>query len=728
MIGQTVGKYRVEERIGRGGMGTVYRAVDETLRREVAIKVLNSELNDPEVAKRFRAEAITVARLNHAGIATVYELFEHDGQWLMVMEFVRGETLERLIERAGPLSAERAADLCMQALAALTHAHGLGVVHRDLKPANLMLTEAGAVKIMDFGIARVSGSEHLTSAGFMMGTPAYMAPEQVLGHEVDARTDLYAMGVVLYRLTTAKLPFKGETPFALAQSQVNDPPTPIRTAREGLPAWLEQVLFRALAKAPGDRFQTALEFREVLKRCLAGLPIDPQFDAMAPTGMIRTPVGLPTGALGMSPPGSSGAIAAPPGTAGSPLGMTEAAVAPTGHHSTAGYQSTLPTMSVSTAQTMMAASTTGASPSAPTTMAPSPSGAMPMAAGGSGAIQASGAIPTGTGAMAQNPATGTVAAAPPKPAAGAKRTPNTMMIGIAAGVIVVAIAGWLMLRHGGAPPPAPVAVTPPAPTDASTQTAANAPTATGTNPGSTTPANPATVTPPGTAAAPNGGSSPASSTPPATQTATGTGAAANSTNPSATAPGSTTSPATGGSAAPGTTGTSPSAGARGATTTPGGAPGAPAATGARADAGRATTGRGNPADAADALIVFSDAKLLTFDGRKGKDQDVIIHFGGGQITVVPKKGGAAIVQVPYKRVAKATYAHAKDPKWDTSLFGLPDNPDIPGFMRGTRNWLVLQWKSDYVAMYLSDANVADVLQTFEARTGLKIDRPSDGGR
>src|SRR3954469_7699599 len=166
MIGQTLGKYRVIDRIGRGGMGTVYRAVDDTLHRDVAIKILNTGLNDPEVAKRFRAEAITVARLNHPGIATVYELFEHDGQWLMVMEFVRGETLERLIERAGPLSAERAADLCTQALAALTHAHGLGVVHRDLKPANLMLTDGGAVKIMDFGIARVSGSEHLTSAGF----------------------------------------------------------------------------------------------------------------------------------------------------------------------------------------------------------------------------------------------------------------------------------------------------------------------------------------------------------------------------------------------------------------------------------------------------------------------------------------------------------------------------------------------------------------------------------
>ena len=220
MIGQTVGKYRIEERVGRGGMGTVYRAVDDTLQRDVAIKVLNSDVNDAEVARRFRAEAVTVARLNHPGIATVYELFEHDGRWMMVMEFVRGVTLEQLIDRSGPLSAERAADLCLQALDALSHAHSLGVVHRDLKPANLMLTGTGAVKIMDFGIARVSGTEHLTSDGFTMGTPAYMAPEQVLGLNVDARADLYAMGLVLYRLTTAQLPFKGETPFALAQSQV----------------------------------------------------------------------------------------------------------------------------------------------------------------------------------------------------------------------------------------------------------------------------------------------------------------------------------------------------------------------------------------------------------------------------------------------------------------------------------------------------------------------------
>src|SRR6476620_972423 len=289
MVGQNIGKYHVEDRLGRGGMGTVYRAIDETLHREVAIKVLNAELNDPEVAKRFRAEAITVARLSHPGIATIYELFQHDGQWLMVMEFVRGETLERVAESMGGLSPQRAAEFCMQALTALAHAHSMGVIHRDLKPANLMMTESGAVKIMDFGIARVSGSEHLTSAGFMMGTPAYMAPEQVLGHEIDARADLYALGVVFYRLTTEKLPFKGDTPFAMVQSQVNDPPTPIVLLRSDLPTWADQVVQRALAKAPADRFQSAVEFYEAFSRCLAGLPMAATYNPSGPTELLHTP-------------------------------------------------------------------------------------------------------------------------------------------------------------------------------------------------------------------------------------------------------------------------------------------------------------------------------------------------------------------------------------------------------------------------------------------------------
>ena len=297
MVGQNMGKYRVIDRVGRGGMGTVFRAVDDTLNREVAIKILNAELNDPEVARRFRAEAVTVARLNHPGIATIFELFQHEGQWMMVMEFVRGETLEHLVERQGPLSPQRAADLTMQALAALAHAHRMGVVHRDLKPANVMITESGAVKIMDFGIARVAGSEHLTHAGFLMGTPAYMAPEQVTGGEIDARTDLYSMGVVFYYLVSGRLPFKGDNPIAMAQSRVNDKPIPVAQVREGLPAWIEPLIERALSKPAEERFQSADQFREALRRGLAGLPMEtlsglsllPELIATTPPGTVAIP-------------------------------------------------------------------------------------------------------------------------------------------------------------------------------------------------------------------------------------------------------------------------------------------------------------------------------------------------------------------------------------------------------------------------------------------------------
>ena len=238
MIGTTVGKYRIVDKLGRGGMGTVYKAVDQTLDREVAIKVLNPDLTDADVLKRFRAEAVTLARLNHPGIATIYELHhQQDDELLMVMEFVRGETFHDLADRLGPLAPPQAAHLCMQVLDALGHAHRGGVVHRDLKPANLMITDGGAVKVMDFGIARVLGSEHFTHGGYMMGTPAYMAPEQVLGREIDGRADLYSVGVVLYRLLTGHLPFKADTAISMVQMQISEPPTPIVTFRPDLPAW-----------------------------------------------------------------------------------------------------------------------------------------------------------------------------------------------------------------------------------------------------------------------------------------------------------------------------------------------------------------------------------------------------------------------------------------------------------------------------------------------------------
>ena len=296
MIGRTVGKYRIVERLGRGGMGTVYKAIDETLDREVAIKVLNADLGDTDILKRFRAEAVTLARLNHPGIATLYELYRDDDDLLMVMEFVRGETVHELSERLGALAAPQAAHLAMQVLDALSHAHRAGVVHRDLKPANLMITEMGIVKVMDFGIARVLGTEHFTQGGYMMGTPAYMAPEQVLGGDIDGRADLYAVGVVLYRLLSGQLPFSADTAIAMVQKQVNDSPTPISQFQPDLPPWCARVLSQALAKSPADRFQTADEFRTAL---LAA--VQPQTLGELPTMATPTPLGLVLGADSHSP-------------------------------------------------------------------------------------------------------------------------------------------------------------------------------------------------------------------------------------------------------------------------------------------------------------------------------------------------------------------------------------------------------------------------------------------
>lgn len=435
MVGQNVGKYRILDKIGKGGMGTVYKAVDETLHREVAIKVLNAELNDPEVAKRFRSEAITVARLSHPGIATIYELFEHQGEWLMVMEFVRGETLENMIARMGPLSAQRSAEFCMQALAALAHAHSMGVVHRDLKPANLMVTENGAIKVMDFGIARVTGGEHLTNAGFMMGTPSYMAPEQVRGGDIDARTDLYAMGVVFYRLCTGKLPFKGDTAFAMVQSQVNDSPTPVFTVRQDLPPWVEEVVTRSLAKAPHERFQSAAEFHEGFARCLAGLPL---------SSMYMTP-GLEPG---MTPPRPM-----PTGSFSRPMG-TPPMPTPTPYM-------TASNMTASNMTVLAPGTNPGAISSAsdPTVLTP----ALGQATGRMvGAMMSEGAPATPVATPAPAPNTQV------KPA----QKPNTTMLLAAGLIVIVGVVGFLAFKGWGGqqPPPADTqlaatqqAVTTPAP-------------------------------------------------------------------------------------------------------------------------------------------------------------------------------------------------------------------------------------------------------------------------
>jgi serine/threonine-protein kinase len=273
MIGRTIGKYRIVGQLGRGGAGIVYKAVDETLNRDVAVKTLNPDLANTEVMTRFRAEATILAKLNHPQIATIFELLQSENDLLMVMEFVRGETLDKLVERLGPIAPDRAAYLIDLILSALEHAHREGVVHRDVKPANVMVTDEGGIKIMDFGIARVLGAEHKTVDFRLMGTPAYMSPEQVMGEEVDGRSDLYSVGVLFYRLVSGALPFTSDTALGMLQRQIRDTPTPVHVHRPSLPAWCDQIVQRALAKTPADRFQSAEEFRDALGRATGPLPV-----------------------------------------------------------------------------------------------------------------------------------------------------------------------------------------------------------------------------------------------------------------------------------------------------------------------------------------------------------------------------------------------------------------------------------------------------------------------
>ena len=265
MIGKTVAQYRILEPLGSGAMGVVYKAIDETLRREVAIKVLTAERATPSVLSRFQVEASAGARLNHPAIAAVYELFRHDGELIMVMEFVRGETLEQICSRTGPIPVDDAVYLTDQVLWALEHAHAAGVVHGDIKPANIMVTGDSAIKITDFGTARVVADEEPGAAGHLMGTPAYMAPEQLLGESVDGRADLYAVGVMFYRLLTGTLPFVAATTFAMARKQLSEVPASLGADHDGLPGWCDLIATRALAKGVGDRFQTAQQFRDALR-------------------------------------------------------------------------------------------------------------------------------------------------------------------------------------------------------------------------------------------------------------------------------------------------------------------------------------------------------------------------------------------------------------------------------------------------------------------------------
>jgi serine/threonine-protein kinase len=272
MIGTQIGNYQVVEKIGEGGMGVVYRGVDVTLDRPVAIKVLSQELvGTPALVERFRAEARAQANLNHTNIATLYTFMQVDGVCVMVMELLDGETFDQIIRRRGVIPAEEAVPLFRQALLGIGFAHRMGIVHRDIKPSNIMLTKSGIVKVMDFGIAKVLGGQRMTRTGTRMGTVAYMSPEQIRNMPVDIRSDIYSLGATLYEMMTAHLPFESESDFQVMSDHVNTPPPPPTRYYPYIAPGFEQCVMKALAKNPDERFQTVEEFGAGLEHPL-GLP------------------------------------------------------------------------------------------------------------------------------------------------------------------------------------------------------------------------------------------------------------------------------------------------------------------------------------------------------------------------------------------------------------------------------------------------------------------------
>ena len=286
-------RYELVSVIGRGGMAEVWEARDVRLGRRVAIKILRPDLaRDPAFQARFRREAQSAASLNHPNIVAVYDTGEDvylDGTEstivpYIVMEYVDGMTLRQILSSGRRLLPERALEITAGILSALDYAHGHGIVHRDIKPANVMLTRTGDVKVMDFGIARaMNDTGHtMTSAQTVMGTAQYLSPEQARGEIVDARSDLYSTGVLLYELLTARPPFTGDSPVSIAYQHVSEQALPPSQVDPEVPREIDPVVMRSLAKSPDDRYQTASEFRADVERAVIGVPTNAEMTAAVP--------------------------------------------------------------------------------------------------------------------------------------------------------------------------------------------------------------------------------------------------------------------------------------------------------------------------------------------------------------------------------------------------------------------------------------------------------------
>ena len=308
------GRYQILRKLGAGGMANVYLAEDQELGRRVAIKILNDRhANDDQFVERFRREAKNAAALSHPNIVSIYDRGEAEGTYYIAMEYLDGRSLKELIVSRGDAPVAVVVEYARQILSALRFAHRHGIVHRDIKPHNVLVDGEGRVKVTDFGIAR-AGTSQMTEAGSIVGTAQYLSPEQARGGDVDQRSDLYSLGVLMYEMLTGEVPFSGDTPVEIAMKHLSQTPAPPSTKRHDVPRELDLVVMRSLAKDPDDRYQNAEEMEADLDRVARGVGVAPQTEETA-TQIMRSPLVGPTAATAatmITPPQRRGrGVAAP---------------------------------------------------------------------------------------------------------------------------------------------------------------------------------------------------------------------------------------------------------------------------------------------------------------------------------------------------------------------------------------------------------------------------------
>lgn len=281
-------RYKITEKIGSGGMADVYKAEDTVLNRTVAIKLLHPQLaQEKDFIARFKREAQAAANLSHPGIVNIYDWGKEEESYFIAMEFLKGQTLKEIIREEGPLEPEKAVSIAAQVCAALDFAHRHDVIHRDIKPQNIIITSEGDVKVTDFGIAR-AGPSTITQTGSILGTAHYLSPEQAQGRHVEAASDIYSLGVVLFEMLTGRLPFEGENPVTVAMKHVHEPPPKPSSLNPSVPEPLETITLKALSKHPETRYISAKEMKEDLTRFTGGQPVEAVAPAEEKTRVMPT--------------------------------------------------------------------------------------------------------------------------------------------------------------------------------------------------------------------------------------------------------------------------------------------------------------------------------------------------------------------------------------------------------------------------------------------------------